>query len=100
MINNCPNCGKELSEQLNDGLSQCEHCSQIFDSCIYNKLLAAAWQTRKENLSIEKIKFYNKLDEDLALFVYSFIAESGYNHQDFMELLKKLGITKKTLPEI
>lgn len=100
MINNCPNCGFELSEQLNDGLLQCEHCSQVFTSSLYNQLLAAAWQIRKENLSLDKVKFYTKLDEDLASFVYYFVAEQDYNHQDFMEFLKKLGINKKTLPDI
>jgi len=94
MINNCPYCGTELSEPLNDGLSQCEHCNQLFDSSVYNKLLAAAWQIRKENLSLDKTKFYTKLDEDLSIFVFTFVAEYGYNHQDFMQVLKKLDIKK------
>ena len=97
MINNCPHCGTELSESLNDGLSQCDHCSQVFDSCVYNQLLAAAWQINKENLPFDKAKFFVKLDKDLLTFVYTFVVDHGYNHQEFMHLLKKLGVSKKII---
>ena len=97
MIQLCPNCGYQLSCELKDGLSHCSHCNQVFDSSDYNKLLSVAWQIRKEDLSLEKIKWQTKLDDDLALFVYLFVVEQQYNHQEFSLLLKKLGVSCKII---
>lgn len=96
MIQVCPQCGHELVFELNDGLGQCNHCNQIFDSSDYNKLLSASWQVKKENLSLEKIKWQLKLDDDFAILVYTYIYEYNYSHDDFVKLLKKLGVSNKS----
>ena len=95
MINVCPNCGHELPHELNDGLTHCLHCHHLIDSSDYNKLLAAAWQTRKENLSLEQVKWQTKLDEELSIFVYTFVQEYGYSIHEFMVVLNKFGVSKK-----
>jgi hypothetical protein len=95
MIQVCPNCGTSLPEELSDGLTHCGHCNQILDSSDYNQLLSAAWQVRRERLSLEQLKWQLKLGDDFAILVYTFIAEYQYNHEDFMRLLKKLGVSKK-----
>ena len=91
MINLCPNCGHELPHELN----HCLHCNHLIDSSDFNKLLSAAWQTKKENLSLEQIKWNTKLDDDLSILVYTYIQEQGYSHEDFIRLLKKLGVANK-----
>ena len=96
MINLCPNCGHELPHELNDGLTHCLHCNHLIDSSDFNKLLSAAWQTKKENLSLEQIKWNTKLDDDLSILVYTYIQEQGYSHEDFIRLLKKLGVANKS----
>lgn len=96
MIQVCPNCGFSLNKFLNDGLTHCSHCNQVFDSSDYSKLLSAAWEMRKEHYSLEQLQFYLKLDEDEAILVHSFVEEYGYNHQEFMKLLKKLGVANKS----
>ena len=59
----------------------------------YNKLLAASWQVRKENLScVEQIKWRLKLCNDFSLLIYAFIYEFGYSHDEFVALLKRYGI--------
>jgi uncharacterized membrane protein YvbJ len=99
MIQVCPNCGHTLQKQLNDGLTNCSHCNQIFDSSNYNRLLAAAWQTRKENLSLEQIKWQLKLGDDFSILVYTFVVEYEYSHDEFIHLLKKLGVANKAYIE-
>ena len=54
MIGACPGCGYKLKNKLNDGLSNCTNCNFVFSSTISNELLAAAWQIRKNNLTIEQ----------------------------------------------
>lgn len=91
----CPNCGQLLQCELIDGLTHCSHCNQVVDSSDYNKLLSAAWQVRKKHLELEQIKIQLKLDDDLCIFVYTFIFEYNYTHQEFMQLLRKLGVSRK-----
>lgn len=96
MIQVCPNCGHTLQQQLADGLMHCSHCNQIFDSSDYNKLLSAAWQARKENFTVEKMKWQLQLPEDLCILVLTFVNDYGYTHDDFSKLLKKLGVSRKS----
>lgn len=92
MIQVCPNCGSKLLKPLIDGLSQCDHCNQLFDSSNYYLLLSAAWEVRKFHLTLEQIKKQLKLDNDLAVLVYVFVSEYGYTHEDFIHFLKKLKV--------
>lgn len=95
MIQVCPNCGHSLQRQLTDGMTHCGHCNQVFDSSDYNKLLSAAWQVRRENLSLEQMKWQLKMDEDLSILVHTFVHDCGYTHEEFCKLLKKLGVARK-----
>ena len=95
MIQVCPNCGHELKLGLSDGLTHCSHCNQVFDSSDYNRLLAAAWQIRRENMSLEQLKWQLKLGDDFSILVHTFVNDHGYSHDDFIRLLKKLGVSNK-----
>lgn len=57
-------------------------------------LLAAAWQVRKENLSLERLKWQLKLGDEFSIFVHTFVCDHGYNHDEFFQLLKKFKISK------
>ena len=92
----CPHCGFELLHELNDGLTQCNHCSQVFDSSDLNRLLSAGWLVRKNNFSIEQIKWHCKLDDDLCILVYTFVNDYSYSNQDFYAFLKKIGVAHKS----
>jgi len=94
MIQNCPHCGVTLAQELKSGLSHCSHCNQVFDSSTFNVLLAAAWLVRKENLSLERLKWQLKLDDDLAIFVVTFVSEYCYSHDEFLRLLKKFNVSR------
>lgn len=96
MIHVCPFCGHELPRVLKDGLSHCSHCNQVFDSSQYNQFLAASWQARKEHLSLEHLKHQLGMDEDEAILVHTYVVEYGYSHDEFVRLLKKLGVAHKS----
>lgn len=89
-------CGQELGERLSDGLSHCLRCNHIFDSSDLNNLLAAGWQCRKNHYSLEQLKCNCKLDEEMAILVYTFVADNGYSHEEFLRLLRKLGVANKS----
>lgn len=96
MIYVCPNCGHSLHRQLNDGLAHCSHCNRIFDSSDFNRLLAAAWLVRRENLDVEQTIFRTRLSEDEAILVCTFVGDHGYTHEEFIRVLKKLGVAHKS----
>jgi uncharacterized C2H2 Zn-finger protein len=96
MMQYCPSCGSAFQNNLNDGLVQCDHCGQVFDSSDYNKLLSAAWAIRREKMSLEKLKWQLQLGDDFSILVHTFVHDYEYSHQDFMNLLKKLGVANKS----
>lgn len=96
MILVCPFCGSQISQSLNDGISSCNHCNQIFDSCLFNRLLAASWLLKNNNYhGVEQLISDTKLPEHEAIFVYSFIVENLYSHDEFIKVLKMFGIANK-----
>lgn len=96
MIHVCPFCGNELLAALTDGLTHCSHCGQTVDSSDMNKLLAAAWQVRKNHYSLEQIKHIAKLPDDFAILVYSFVSDYEYSHDEFMKVLRRFGVAHKS----
>lgn len=44
---------------------------------------------------MEQIKWQLKLGDDLSILVYTFVSEYGYSHDEFIRLLKKLGVAHK-----
>ena len=92
----CPYCGQILHQVLKDGITNCLNCNQLFDSSDYNFILSAAWQVRKNNLSYERMKSELKLDEDFCILVQAFVGDYDYSHDEFVKVLKKLGVANKS----
>jgi hypothetical protein len=95
-MNVCPFCGHQLNRELVDGITACGHCNRVFDSCVYNRLLAGYWIIKHDpGVSVEKFKFYSKLSDAEALLVYTFVADNGYCLDDFEKALRQLGVPAK-----
>lgn len=96
MIYVCPFCGRQLSRELVDGITACCHCNRVFDSSVFNRLLAAAHVARQNSqIGIEQLKFNAKLSDDEALLVYTFVVENSYSHDEFQRALRSLGVQNK-----
>ena len=95
MIKTCPHCGHDIEKVLKDGLANCLHCNQVFDSSDYNKLLSVAWQIRKNNVTLEHVRWMIQ-DEDLSILVHTFVNDHEYTHAEFVKALKKFGIAHKS----
>ena len=96
MILACPHCGFDLHHELKDGLTQCSNCNQLVESSDFHKLLSASWLVRKNHFSLEQLKYHLKIDDEFAILAYTFVNEHSYSHQDFIALLKKLGVANKS----
>lgn len=96
MIYVCPFCGRQLARELVDGLTACGHCSRIFDSCVFNRLLAAAWVLRHNpHMGLDQLKFHAKLSDDEAILVHAFVGEHCYSHDEFQRALRAFGVPSK-----
>jgi Zn-finger nucleic acid-binding protein len=91
MIKSCPFCGHSLQKELQDGLTSCCNCEQVFDTSELNKLLSASWLVRKNHYNREQLKWHTKLDDELITLVMTFVSENSYSHQEFIQFLKRLG---------
>ena len=94
MIYACPNCGFELERQLNDGLIYCTHCHRLIDSSDFNRLLSAGWLLRRRYQNIEQVKYHMQLTKDEAILVETYVCDHGYSHEEFIRLLKFLGVSR------
>jgi len=93
MIVTCPHCGSSIPDALNDGLAACCHCNRVFDSSLYNSLLSASWYVRNHQCyGVDQLISDTKLSEPEAILVYAFVGENGYSHDEFVKVLKQLGI--------
>ncbi len=93
MINFCPYCGNQFDKPIKDGISQCLNCTRVFDCSNYHIILSAAWQTRKQNLDLDRIKKIVP-DEDFANFVFYLVDQACYNHEELLRLLEKFSLIK------
>lgn len=90
----CPHCGTHLEERLNDGLASCLKCNSVFENSLFNRLLSASWILRQNEGSLEQLISDTKISEHEAILVYAFISDNLYSHEEFLKVLKLLGIKK------
>lgn len=90
----CPCCGHELASVLKDGSASCSHCSRVFDTSPFYKLMSAAWSCKRDtSITLKSLQDYG-FTESEALFAYTFIVENAYSIQEFEVFLKELGVSK------
>lgn len=92
MIKVCPFCGHNLQKELQDGLTSCVNCERVLDCSDFNQVLSAGWLVRNRHYNREQIKWHTKLDDELVSFVMTFVHENSYSHQDFFNLIKRIGL--------
>ena len=87
-MNYCPYCGLSLDKPLLDGITTCNRCRRIFDSADRNKLLSTAWLARREHVyDLDSLRFKSGLSEMGLQFVYHYVVDLGYCHDEFMKVL-------------
>lgn len=94
MILCCPFCGICLREGLKDGLASCSHCSRVFDTSPYHKLLSACWYVRKHQVGDVELMVRAGFSEPIALIAIAWVYEAHYNHDEIIKILTSMGITK------
>lgn len=90
----CPFCGHELSVPVKDGSASCSHCSRVFDTSPYYKLLSAAWSVKRNPELTPKLLEDYGFTEPEALFAHFFVSENCYSLQEFEVILKQFGVSK------
>lgn len=98
MIEFCPFCGHPLSNPLNDGISNCSHCSRVFDSCPFNRLLSAGWLARKKNYETTEELERAGVDPDEAIFIACFVGENAFTQEELFQFMRKIGVSEKYTP--
>lgn len=94
MMHLCPFCGHMLPHNLRDGIGSCPHCSRVFDSTPFNRLLSAGWIVRKEHISCpERLVSYG-FREDEAKTAVDFVFENCYSHEEYVRALKEMGVSQ------
>lgn len=89
-IHLCPFCGRSLDKSIEDGITTCNNCGRIFDSCDYNRLLSAAWVVRREYIiDSEVLKKKCGLSDDETKFITEFVIDKEYTHDEFLSVMKK-----------
>jgi len=93
----CPFCGHQLASFVKDGAVSCPHCSRIFDTSPFNRIMSAAWSVKKNpELTIERLEDYGVIEEE-AVIAYTFIAEHAYSIEEFAAFLKSIGVSQTYL---
>lgn len=89
MLCRCPSCGHELSRPILTGIKSCPRCCSFFEANHTNRLLGASWELHKNNnMGLEQFKFNAKLSDAEAEFVYRYIVDECYSHDEFLKLLR------------
>jgi hypothetical protein len=87
MLNRCPYCGNKLARPIRNGIKSCPHCHSFFTTTKNNQLLSAAWELRKSRTNLEQFKFYNELSDDESSWLYHFVVEEGYTHDEMCKII-------------
>lgn len=85
-----------MGDALLDGFACCPNCRRIFDNSLQNRLLSASWLIRKHNYhNMDQLISATKISENEAIFVYSFVEENCYSHEEFCKALEELGLIRE-----
>ena len=94
MITRCPHCGHNLSNAVSDGITSCSNCNRVFDTSPFHRILAASWLIRRQEIrSIEKLMQLGYKHSE-ALLAMTFVFDNCFSHEEFVEALNDLGVSK------
>ncbi len=94
MIQLCPFCGHNLHYPLKDGIANCNHCSRVFDSCPFNRMLSAGWLIRRKNYDNLYQLMGCGVSEDEARLALELIVDEEMSHDEFFEALRQKGVSE------
>lgn len=90
----CPFCGFSIRPVLH-GISSCNNCKRVFDSCPFNRLLSAAWLVRRQRIpSAEFLIHRFGFSQKEAELIFTYVAEKCFVHEEFIRILKELAISE------
>ena len=85
MIHLCPHCGRHLVRPIANGITTCNNCNRVFDTCTLHRILSGAWECRRNGHEyVEQIFGKCKLNESEAILVQLSI-DRDYSHDEFLK---------------
>lgn len=100
MINYCPYCGCSLSHTITRGITSCNNCCRVFDSSPFNRLLSAGWMTRHRHYNCPELLMQHGYTFNESKLVIEMIHDKCYRHEDYIQALNDLKISKDCEPSI
>lgn len=90
-----------MQRPLKDGVAFCNHCGQIFESNLRNRLLSGSWCLRRHYWTKERFLEVYGVDETEATLIYSMVVLECFSHDEVLQALTAWGIDEnvKTLPD-
>lgn len=95
----CPHCGKDLGENLKDGIGSCGHCERYFDTCPFNRLLSACWYVRRHNVEHVSDLPKDAMREEEALVACALAYYGEYSHDELIKIFRSWGISENYVSE-
>ncbi len=68
------------------------NCTRVFDSSGYHHLLSAAWECRRNKVTIDEIKFKHELTENNCDLIQKYVIDSELSHDEFVKRIKSVYI--------
>ena len=88
MIKLCPFCGHSISRILINGITTCDHCSQVFESSLRNQILSAAWVVRRWYIhDIDTLRKKFGYSEEVLNVVDTYVIQLGMSHDELLEVI-------------
>lgn len=88
MIKLCPFCGHSISRPLINGITTCDHCSQVFESSIRNQTLSAAWIVRRWYIQdVHTLREKFGYSEEVLEVIDKYVISLGMSHDELLEVI-------------
>ena len=95
MIDYCPYCGFKLNKIIKtEGITSCENCQRIFDTCKRKRMLSASWMCYRQHQQYA-VCLKNRYDlEDIEVdFIQQYAIDKCLSHEEFTRQLDNSAIS-------
>ena len=93
MMHHCPYCGTNLRIPIMSGITSCNNCNRVFETSPLNRLLSAAWLIRRRHIQDQDVLMYQfGYESSEAALLQEYVIDGGYSHEDFLHILREMGI--------